>query len=752
MKFSKKQKHRKQGRRMKHTQRKITKGKRKIAKTHRKIKKNKTKRAMKGGDALGSGSYGCIFRPAITNFDPTKVLFANDEYNDVQPGTLNQPDNKNQPLNKINEYRYKQQTQQKAKELLDSFYRFPDSFVSKMMLKDDSEKSEYFNFRKFSYLLRNVPNYSNYYVINNIFTTNINSYLTEDPNNKGINIVNPKIMELANFSACRSFTKSITSGIIVNARLSLKEQLINVAKFIEKYKDDLYLIHMPYAGIDLEKFISYTVNDFKYNKYNHTFYKINNTTNTTNITNATNITNTTSDLEKTTILHKISLGLKELLVYGIIPMNNENVVHNDLKGSNIVTLHYTEYDKIVSRIIDWGLSFHYSPRKVENWNNNDPNMQFQYLQGDVPSIVKEFLSLEFNLPFSKIVFHENFYWEYDAFLQSINNNKNNFDDNIDKFLYIYLMKYMTVKDKNKPNSIISYNVGHMRHIAELYTLYEFDLDIDEDEQMTDLLDLHNKLWNDKYKGSHREWFKEENVAWIPIIDYLKSVCKMHTIMERNTYVCFNYRNFFENVYMKNADIWGFVIAYVELMRTDYYMSMFDMSHYRNMIECIFNNAATAIPIVFNNAATATATANPNVCVSQLIDDFNQYLLENIQNIKDLEARDNADLGRQSSQNVRSNPLQVNLQHQNVHMQPLKTTDLKPFPEMPPLEQFKLSTLSKPSYKKPPTFDQTSIVNSMPYSLIQKNMEQTTENMNQQNKRPRPNDDNNGDINEDNSMV
>jgi serine/threonine protein kinase len=53
--------------------------------------------------------------------------------------------------------------------------------------------------------------------------------------------------------------------------------------------------------------------------------------------------------------------LVDLLLNGIIPMNNYHIFHCDIKDSNVLVDKNIENNKINTRLIDWGLSTYYIP-------------------------------------------------------------------------------------------------------------------------------------------------------------------------------------------------------------------------------------------------------------------------------------------------------------------------------------------------------------------------------------------------------
>ena len=94
----------------------------------------------------------------------------------------------------------------------------------------------------------------------------------------------------------------------------------------------------------------------------------------------------------------LNISLINLLKNGIVPMNKLKLFHNDLKGENIL------YKDEFSRIIDWGLA------SIQKGNK-------------IPNIIKDRV-VQFNLPYSNILFNSYFKKWYVNQLNFYNVNKN----------------------------------------------------------------------------------------------------------------------------------------------------------------------------------------------------------------------------------------------------------------------------------------------------------------------------------------
>lgn len=118
-------------------------------------------------------------------------------------------------------------------------------------------------------------------------------------------------------------------------------------------------------------------------------------------------------------MYKLHIKLTELLKKGIIPMNNRNIYHCDIKDSNILV-----DNKMKTRLIDWGISTEYVPFKSNTFPSSWKNRPFQ-----------------FNTPFSIILFTEHFIEKYTFFLQ-VKKNKILNRDTIKTFVKDYIVFWM----------------------------------------------------------------------------------------------------------------------------------------------------------------------------------------------------------------------------------------------------------------------------------------------------------------------
>ena len=190
-------------------------------------------------------------------------------------------------------------------------------------------------------------------------------------------------------------------------------------------------------------------------------------------------------------LEQINHYLIELLIRGIIPMNKMNIYHADIKESNILVDKKKSYPKL----IDWGLAFY-------NTGN------------DIPSILWN-KPLQYNLPFSVILFNDTFENMYLDFLSEYDIRNHNVERNLIDFV----RSYVNVWNKERGE-------GHLKTIQIIW------------EGVTGTKNVTNDV----------------------IVPYLTKILMTFTNNQK-----FNLKSYFKNVFLKNIDIWGFLMAYSPLL-------------------------------------------------------------------------------------------------------------------------------------------------------------------------------------------
>jgi serine/threonine protein kinase len=210
----------------------------------------------------------------------------------------------------------------------------------------------------------------------------------------------------------------------------------------------------------------------------------------------------------------------DLLVNAIIPMNKKGVFHGDLKAYNILT--NIENNKLLLRIIDWGLSSLYQP----NVRNESQITEIGFTD-DWKYIPSNFRNrpFQYNVPFSSILFSEKFNNIYTNFLISKNGKYTNQD-------------------------IKEFVVNFMQEINSLGGLVTFNSIFNTDTKLTSSIssDLQNNIiiQPEIYKNIYTYIYR-----------YIYEI-----LIKFTNPFSFNVLGYFSSVYTKNLDVWGFVMTYV----------------------------------------------------------------------------------------------------------------------------------------------------------------------------------------------
>ena len=218
-------------------------------------------------------------------------------------------------------------------------------------------------------------------------------------------------------------------------------------------------------------------------------------------------------------LYKTHLSLVKLFKKGIIPMNKKNVYHSDIKDSNVLVEENDSTFK--SRLIDWGLTVNYKP---------DPTIKFPKNWRNRP--------LQFNVPFSVVIFTDLFYEKYTKYLKDGGKVEETL---LRPFIINYLNEWIRER-----------GAGHYKFINEImYQLYSNDLTSISQESKANIV--------------------ETEITMPFIIDYLIDVLLHFTKFKPDGSL--NLREYLNNVYIKIVDIWGFITVYYP------YLEMFSNNYF-----------------------------------------------------------------------------------------------------------------------------------------------------------------------------
>ena len=215
----------------------------------------------------------------------------------------------------------------------------------------------------------------------------------------------------------------------------------------------------------------------------------------------------------------LHIHLIDLFKKGIIPMNSKNIFHCDIKDSNVL-VDDTSND-LKTRLIDWGLSTTYIPFKnnpfPKTWKNRP---------------------LQFNVPFSVIIFTDLFIEKYSKYIEDNRDYKN--EDKITQFVLDYVTQWMNER-----------GAGHYKFINEImYILFSKQLTSISENSKPNII--------------------ETDYTMPYIVNYITNVLIKYTRFRNDGKL--NLREYLDNVFIKNVDVWGFINVYfpiLELLNLNY---------------------------------------------------------------------------------------------------------------------------------------------------------------------------------------
>jgi hypothetical protein len=231
--------------------------------------------------------------------------------------------------------------------------------------------------------------------------------------------------------------------------------------------DKYTIINMPLGGIDLGKY-------FDDHNVSSNFISINN-------------------------------NLIDLLVNAVSKFNHKNLLHNDLKGGNILV-----DNDLNCKIIDWGLSFTYSKSDT---SIIDSEMEWKPIQ--------------YNIPYSNILF-SNFYMEQ----------------------IVHFLKDMKAKDIEVTQN------GLAQELSDAYYHYEDIYDKGHMKYVIEMIETIIKIGG--YKGNNNKRVRATDI----IFNYL-SKC-VYKFLDKDN-LTFDKHSYFYDVYSYNCDIWGILTCYYKFL-------------------------------------------------------------------------------------------------------------------------------------------------------------------------------------------
>lgn len=259
-------------------------------------------------------------------------------------------------------------------------------------------------------------------------------------------------------------------------------------------------------------------------------------------------------------------SLSNLLLNGIIPMNKLEIYHGDVKESNVLV--NVKETTLKAKLIDWGLTVIYSVQtSIPNEWTNRP--------------------IQFNVPFSNIMFSNTFQQDLNKFVYETPINKSLV--NCEEFMKTYLEK------------TINRRPGHYSYIQ-----YIFYIMFDAKSEYENIIINYNASIIFLYLKDPQKYKNH----WL--IDYLKYPKKF------NNKWLIEYLN---TIYKHNLDIWGFVMIYfpfLEMVHPLIYKYSQQLTPY--MLSCV-KEIRDQFKYIFVTHLYNTSTTQINL--NTLLDDLHQ---------------------------------------------------------------------------------------------------------------------------------
>jgi len=372
--------------------------------TNTNTKKNSSRRIkLRGGKAIASGGFGCIFKPAL-----------------------------------------KCKTRK---------HKAVDVGITKLM-KIKHARAEFKEIQLLKKQLMNIPDYGKYFLLD------------------GFSLCEPKSLtrdDLENFDKkCKAMKKINITASNVNDSL-----------------DKLRALNMPYGGIDIGDYIKKERMNYKK-------------------------------------MHELNTSLLHLLKNGILPMNEKDRFHCDIKDSNILVKE--EDDEVRTRLIDWGLSATYKSGEGTSTK--------------IPKVLTN-RPFQFNVPFSVVLFNDLLEKMYTDFLKK---NPEPTFFMVRSFTINYVITWV---NKRGP--------GHLKALNNIFTIF-FE---------RGLVNIEKQFKEDLIEFDYTFYFIFEYIAYV-----------LFKFTENGK---FDRMKYFSQVFIKNLDIWGFTMIYIPILEylNDYYEKLCD---------------------------------------------------------------------------------------------------------------------------------------------------------------------------------
>lgn len=245
-------------------------------------------------------------------------------------------------------------------------------------------------------------------------------------------------------------------------------------------------------------------------------------------------------------LIQLNTSLIDLLNNGIVPMNQQHIYHCDIKETNMLVQSKKKMgkeenrkrgdfqSKLYTRLIDWGISVEWTKgTEIPDKLMNKP--------------------LQYNIPFSIILFNKHFISMYNDMLK--NTPSPNYKD-IKKVVVQFIMHWFKER-----------GMGHFQAINQTLQLLMLNEELEENLENLENLEILDGLEGLDARMNERTQKQQHDYmfTYYYIADYLITILSKYTMRGE-----LHLLKYFEDVFIKNADLWGFIMSYATILELYYH--------------------------------------------------------------------------------------------------------------------------------------------------------------------------------------
>ena len=224
---------------------------------------------------------------------------------------------------------------------------------------------------------------------------------------------------------------------------------------------------------------------------------------------------------------RLNYALIDTLENAVVPMNKAGLIHLDLKGDNMLvpSNYYHEKMLLDVKIIDWGLA---------GIIPNDAS-------GPIPAAQDR--PIQFNCPPSAVLFNGNTQDAIGRYLRTVyNSDKKPFSSAVCKNMAAFIIK----------NSQQRVGEGHSKYVAQ------------EINNLTRPMYSYRELEGWDVSGS---CFQQDSMVQAFTVNYIATILEAY--LKPGKYggltAKLDAKKYFQEVYRHNVDVWGFLMAYQDLV-------------------------------------------------------------------------------------------------------------------------------------------------------------------------------------------